>query len=405
MKPETAKTSFLDVLKNRPYWCVSRQRVWGVPIPVFHDAESGEAVISEELVDRCCDLIDLEGTDFWWKLDNETILQNTGLDATKLERGNDILDVWFDSGISWSTCLEVEKAQADLYLEGHDQYSGWFYTSLLTSVAVRDCGPYKYLYVHGFTVDEKGRKMSKSEGNVVSPAQVTRGLKKNGKSGGFVYGVDVMRLWIAAHASRHQNVPFGDSLLKLTKQEADRLRNICKFLLGNLATLRSKSDLTPLEDMALLDRHAMHRTAKFFQDVSDSYEDMHYNQVKKIFFHNFPSLFRLLCSQVVLRLQAFLANDLSSFYFHRLKDRLYCDAESDPRRRSAVTALWMILHILKDSFAPIMPILAFEVEQAGTNLFVSDSVCGTFETSKEVERFLALGTTGIPQADYFTCRS
>ena len=210
--PISAAKGFHGILEKRPYWCISRQRVWGVPIPLFYD-ENGNAIISEEMIDRFCYLVDQHrGADFWWEMETKELLKELKVDicGVNLTKSKDILDVWFDSGITWHNVIEVDKdgiRQSEVYLEGLDQFSGWFYSSLLTSVAVQGIAPYKQLYVHGFTMDEEGRKMSKSLGNVVSPTQITRGLligdddaakdtklKKKPQKKATIYGVDVLRL-------------------------------------------------------------------------------------------------------------------------------------------------------------------------------------------------------------------
>lgn len=233
IKPKSASGGFGDVLSHRPYWCISRQRVWGAPIPVFYDGRD-KAMVSPETVDHYCRLVDRHGTDFWWSLDGETLLpaeirQSLGLaPEEECRKSADTLDIWFDSGISWHSVLPAGR-QADLYLEGLDQFSGWFYSSLLTGMAAGGRSPFKQVFVHGFTVDEQGRKMSKSLGNVVAPDDITKGTAESGK---VVYGVDVLRWWVAAHASHSSSIQVGDSLLAQTKLEVDRIRNTFKFLLG-----------------------------------------------------------------------------------------------------------------------------------------------------------------------------
>ena len=210
--PKTSVNGFRGVLDKRPYWCISRQRVWGVPIPVFYNTR-GDVLISQEMVEKYKELIDIHGSDFWWKLSTKEILEGLNVeDLDNLIKSSDILDVWFDSGITWHNIIEGDSSgslkQSDVYLEGLDQFSGWFYSSLLTSVAVQNAAPYKKLYVHGFTMDETGRKMSKSLGNVISPTQITQGWStetetnekpvtkksnKSNKKSSIVFGVDVLR--------------------------------------------------------------------------------------------------------------------------------------------------------------------------------------------------------------------
>ncbi len=180
----------------------------------------------------------IPGTDFWWKLSVPEILDGLKIENVEnLTKGNDIFDVWLDSGITWHNVIGedlnlTKPVVVDLYLEGLDQFSGWFYSSLLTSLALQDCAPYKKLFVHGFTLDEKGRKMSKSLGNVIAPSHITEGKTSKKSSKGLVYGVDILRWWVAAHGSQGSSVSVGKNLLDQCKQDVDRLRNVTKFLLG-----------------------------------------------------------------------------------------------------------------------------------------------------------------------------
>ena len=191
IQPSSAARGFRAVVERRPYWCVSRQRVWGVPIPVMFRTETGEPVLSQELISRYSDLVDQHGPGFWWELSLDEILAGTSYQPEQHHReGLDIMDIWLDSGLSWACGLGTEDRRADLYLEGLDQFSGWFYSSLMTSVALTGRPPYNKIFVHGFTLDEQGRKMSKSLGNVVSPAEVVAR-----------HGTDCLRWWVAKHAS------------------------------------------------------------------------------------------------------------------------------------------------------------------------------------------------------------
>ena len=348
--PKTAVNGFKGVLERRPYWCISRQRVWGAPIPVFY--HNDDVVINEELLDRYCSLIDKHGTDFWWTLSTEEILDTVDMEnKSQLVKGTDILDVWFDSGMTWSSAIPEGMnglRQSHVYLEGLDQFSGWFYSSLLNGLALQGASPYKNLFVHGFTLDEEGRKMSKSLGNVIAPDQITMGAStetnKKGKKSQTkkVYGVDVLRWWVAAHGSQNAAILVGDSLLTQTKQETDRLRNIFKFLLGNIKTVQSEKDLLSYDSLLPLDKLILHRLSSYVESVRQDYDQFAYNQV-------------------VLKTQNFVASTLSSFYFYLIKDRLYCDTIDSTSRKSAETVLWQILHHLKQNLHPILPILTQEV--------------------------------------------
>jgi len=362
--PKSAANGFHGILEKRPYWCISRQRVWGVPIPVFYDSK-GEAVISREMMNRYNDLMDSYGTDFWWKLDKEEILQGMNIDSIQsMKKGEDILDVWFDSGITWYSNIEVNPAdslkQSDVYLEGLDQFSGWFYSSLLTSIAVQNAPPYKKLYVHGFTMDEEGIKMSKSVGNVVSPNQITHGWtpsnnkgkdidtqqnKKPKKAKNYeskVYGVDVLRWWIAANASQNSAIFVGENILSQTKLEIDRLRNVFKFLLGNLPQHIAVDDLLKNEELLPIDRYILHSLALHCKQVDEFYNQFLFNKV-------------------VQQTQLFVASTLSSFYFDLVKDRLYCDLSDSKKRKSVNTVMFQVLNNLQATISPILPVLCREV--------------------------------------------
>lgn len=235
-------------------------------------------------------------------------------------------------------CQEKGIQQADLYLEGLDQFSGWFYSSLLTSIGSQGVPPYKKIFVHGFTLDENGRKMSKSLGNVVAPSQITRG----GKHKSTVYGVDVLRYWVAAHGSNAANILVSNDLIGQTKQEVDRLRNVFKFILGNLPPEWTE-DL-PMSKMYCLDRYMLHDLQKFQSTLTDHYESMAFNKV---------------CQTT----QHFVANQLSGLYFHLIKDRLYCHDAYSPERLAAVTVLRKTCQVLVQALSPIVPLLAQEVLQ------------------------------------------
>ena len=215
-----------------------------------------------------------------------------------------------------------------MYLEGLDQFSGWFYSSLLTSVAAQNCSPYKKIFVHGFALDEKGRKMSKSLGNVIAPSQITKSK-----------GVDVLRFWVAAHGNSSSSIQVSENLMSNCKQEFERFRNVLKFMLGNLSNFEK-----PEENLKKVDLFTLHLLAKYFEQIVENYENFSYNKV-------------------ILNTLNFVANDLSGFYLSLIKDRLYCEAENSKNRKSALTTLFWITQILTKSLGPILPVLAEEINE------------------------------------------
>jgi len=330
IKPQSAVKGFQGVIKRRPYWCVSRQRVWGSPIPVIYDS-SEKPVISAELINRYCQLIDEHGTGFWWKLDISEILEGTGLDPAQFRLGSDILDIWFDSGISWAA---VVGGPADLYLEGLDQFSGWFYTSLLTSVALTGRAPYKEIFVHGFTLDENGNKMSKSVGNVVDPKQIVQGSKQIPAK-----GVDVLRWWVGLHASSNTSVLVGDSIMVASQTEVNRIRNTIRFCLGMLGDFNPETGID-YDKMLLLDKLLLYRLHNFQEKCFLHFQEKEYNKV---------------CLSVL----GFIS-EVSSSHVHLVKDRLYCDQTSSPSRLSALTGLHCLAQGLLGVLNPILPHLTEE---------------------------------------------
>jgi isoleucyl-tRNA synthetase len=250
--------------------------------------------------------------------------------------------------MSWNAVLpkhDCKKQKADLYLEGLDQFSGWFYSSLLTSIGAQEDSPYKSIFVHGFTLDEKGRKMSKSLGNVIAPCQITQGIKPNGKIG-TIFGVDVLRYWVGAHACQSSSIPVGEDLMKQTKQEVDRLRNALRYIIGNINDEATKKDIfaLPYHEMTLVDQYMLHILWKYRSTLTDCFETMAFNQVCQV-------------------TQNFVANDLSSFYFMLVKDRLYCDAQESLGRKSAVTVMLKLGQYMTKLLSPIVPVLIEEIAQ------------------------------------------
>nr|XP_046268197.1 isoleucine--tRNA ligase, mitochondrial isoform X3 [Scatophagus argus] len=342
--PESARGSLLAMLDRRTYWCISRQRSWGVPIPVFYHRETGEALINKHTVSHIAKLFKEKGSDCWWKLPIETLLPAEVLKKSKAGpvtdyvRGEDVLDIWFDSGASWAAVLEETDSRADAYIEGKDQIGGWFQSSLLTSVAVRNKAPYKSLVVHGFVLSEKGEKMSKSVGNVVDPDTVINGGKDPSLP---PYGADVLRWWVA-DSNVFSEIQIGPTALNSAADNIGKVRKTLKFLLGNLQGFDPRVQAVDPKDMRYIDQYMLHLLREYSMKVTDAYSEFD-------------------ASRVIRVLQAFITRELSSFYFSIVKDRLYCDSEDSLGRRSCQTVLEEILDGVTRSIAPILPHLAEEV--------------------------------------------
>ncbi|KAJ0008755.1 hypothetical protein NQD34_016170 [Periophthalmus magnuspinnatus] len=342
--PESARGSMMAMLDRRTYWCISRQRSWGVPIPVFYHKETGDPLINKHTVSHIASLFKEKGSDCWWELPIETLLPSNVLKKSKAGslseyvRGEDVLDIWFDSGASWAAVLEESDSRADVYIEGKDQLGGWFQSSLLTSVAVRNKAPYKSLVVHGFAVSEKGEKMSKSLGNVVDPDTVINGGKDPSMP---AYGADVLRWWVA-ESNVFSEVQIGPSSLNSAKESINKLRNTLKFLLGNVYSFDPRTQAVDPKEMHYIDQYMLHLVRDYSIKVTDAYSEFD-------------------AGRVIRLLQAFISRDLSNFYFSIIKDRLYCDPEDSLGRRSCQTALEEILDGVTRSIAPILPHLAEEV--------------------------------------------
>ncbi|XP_026211408.1 isoleucine--tRNA ligase, mitochondrial isoform X2 [Anabas testudineus] len=342
--PESARGSLLAMLDRRTYWCISRQRSWGVPIPVFYHRETGEPLINKHTVSHIANLFKEKGSDCWWELPIETLLPPDVLKKSKAGpvadyvRGEDVLDIWFDSGASWAAVLQESDPRADAYVEGKDQIGGWFQSSLFTSVAVRNKAPYKSLVVHGFAVSENGDKMSKSLGNVVDPDVVINGGQDPIMP---AYGADVLRWWVA-ESNIFSEVQIGPTVLNLARDNIGKLRSILKFLLGNLQGFDPRVQAVDPKQMHYIDQYMLHLLREFSIKVTDAYSEFD-------------------AGRVIRTLQAFLTRDLSSFYFSIIKDRLYCEPEDSLGRRSCQTALEEILDGVTRAIAPILPHLAEEV--------------------------------------------
>ncbi|HEY0941690.1 MAG TPA: isoleucine--tRNA ligase [Steroidobacter sp.] len=331
--PGWGENRISSMIADRPDWCISRQRVWGVPLALFTHKATGELhPRTVELIEEVAKRVEVGGIDAWFDLDPAELLSQ---EAAEYEKVTDIMDVWFDSGIAHHSVPKMHSdvtAPADLYLEGSDQHRGWFHSSLLTSVAQHDRAPYKAVLTHGFTIDDKGRKMSKSLGNVVVPQKVIGTL-----------GADVLRLWIAATDYANE-MALSDEILKRVAESYRRLRNTGRFLLGNLDGFDPATDKVPASEMVQVDRWAVWRTQQLQQEVTAAYRSYQFHLIyQKV--HNFCSV------------------DLGGFYLDITKDRLYTTGKKSLPRRSAQTAMFYIAEAFVRWIAPILSFTAEEMWQ------------------------------------------
>jgi len=352
--PSQGQNRITPMVADRSDWCISRQRSWGVPIPVFYDEETNEPLLNEETIAHVQAIFAEKGSDAWWELSVEELLpekyRNNGRTYRK---GSDTMDVWFDSGSSWAAVAEQReglKYPVDMYLEGSDQHRGWFQSSLLTSVATNSCAPYKTVLTHGFTVDEQGRKMSKSLGNGFDPMEVIEGgtiqLQKKDKKEKVTlppYGADVLRLWVSS-VDYSADIPLSTTILKQLGDVRGKIRNTARFLLGNLHDFDPDKHTVPYEELPELDRYMLHRMRQVFGEVTDAFESYQ-------FFRFFQTI------------QNFCVVDLSNFYLDIAKDRLYISALDSPRRRSCQTVLRVALENLARAIAPVLSHMAEDIWQ------------------------------------------
>ncbi|MEH2135031.1 MAG: isoleucine--tRNA ligase [Nostoc sp.] len=343
--PAQGENRITPMVAERSDWCISRQRAWGVPIPVFYDEATGEVLLNEEIINHVQGIIAEIGSDAWWELSVEELLPESYLQNGKsYRRGTDTMDVWFDSGSSWASVVQQRpelRYPADIYLEGSDQHRGWFQSSLLTSVAVNDVAPYKTVLTHGFALDEQGRKMSKSEGNVVDPNIIIEGGKNQKVEP--AYGADVLRLWVSS-VDYSGDVRIGKNIIKQMNDVRGKIRNTARFLLGSLDDFDPEKDAVPFEELPELDRYMLHRISEVFEEVTEAFESFQ-------FFRFFQTV------------QNFCVVDLSNFYLDVAKDRLYISAKDAFRRRSCQTVLKIALENLARAIAPVLSHTAEDIWQ------------------------------------------
>ncbi|MFO0582348.1 MAG: isoleucine--tRNA ligase [Anaeromyxobacter sp.] len=332
--PKWGEERIHGMIENRPDWCISRQRTWGVPIPVFYCEGCDEALVSPTAMERVAAAFEEEGIEAWYRRAPADFTKGEkcpkcGKDAFRREQ--DILDVWWDSGVSWFAVAEREGmgVPVDLYLEGSDQHRGWFHSSLLTSVAIHGAAPYKAVLTHGFVLDENGRPMSKSAGNGTTPEEI---INK--------YGADVLRLWVSASDYR-DDVALSPQILAGLAEGYRKIRNTIRYALGNLHGFDPAKDAVKVEDMEPIDRWALGRLAAWDEKVKQAYEEYEFH----VAYHATTQ---------------FCSVDLSAVYFDVLKDRLYTWKKDGKARRSAQTALWIIAQDLLRLLAPVLSFTASE---------------------------------------------
>lgn len=339
--PASGENRIGNMVESRTDWCISRQRAWGVPIPIFYCEDCGEVICSDETIENIAKLFEKESSDAWVKYSAEELLPQ-GFVCPKCGKAHfrkekDIMDVWFDSGVSWRAVVEKRADElghtpVDMYLEGSDQHRGWFQSSLLTSVATQGKAPYKQVLTHGFVFGEDGRKMSKSLGNYIRPDDIIKN-----------YGADILRLW-AASVDYRNDIKIGNNIVGQLTEIFKKTRNTARFLIGNLFDFNPAIDYVQYDELKNIDKFALHKLNKLIAEVTEAFEN-----------YEFYKYFQCL--------QNFAAVDLSSFYLDIVKDRLYTAGKKSLSRRACQTVLFENLMALVRILAPVMPHQAEDIWQ------------------------------------------
>ncbi len=339
--PSSGESRISNMVEMRSDWCISRQRAWGVPIPVFYCKDCGEVIVNDETIEHVAKLFEKESSDAWVNYTEKELMpadfKCPKCNGSNFKKETDIMDVWFDSGVTHRAVVakrseELGELPVEMYLEGSDQHRGWFQSSLLTSVATKGKAPYKEVLTHGFVLDGDGRKMSKSLGNVIVPQDIIK-----------IYGADVLRLW-AASVDYRNDIKIGDTIIKQLVEIFKKTRNTARFLLGNIYDFDPKTDYVKYENLKSIDKFALHKLNILIRNVEDSFGSYEFY---KYFQH----------------LQNFAAVDLSSFYLDIVKDRLYTAGKKSLSRRACQTVLYEISQTLVRILVPVMPHQAEDIWQ------------------------------------------
>ena len=340
--PASGESRIGNMVSTRTDWCISRQRAWGVPIPIFYCENCAEVICNDETIENVAQIFEKESSDAWVNYSAEELLPSGFVcpkcGKTHFRKEKDIMDVWFDSGVSWRSVVEKRADElghtpVDMYLEGSDQHRGWFQSSLLTSVATQDKAPYKSVLTHGFVFGEDGRKMSKSLGNYIRPDDIIKN-----------YGADILRLW-AASVDYKNDIKIGNNIIGQLAEIFKKTRNTARFLIGNLFDFDPQTDYVKYQDLKLIDKFALHKLNKLIEEVTQSFES-----------YEFYKYFQCL--------QNFAAVDLSSFYLDIVKDRLYTAGKKSLSRKACQTVLYETLMTLVRILTPVMPHQAEDIWQS-----------------------------------------